>query len=297
MRYKVFLFLLAIIHVAESVIAAPSIIAHRGGGKNHPENTLLAFYQALEMGCDGIELDVQVTLDNVVVAYHSSDLSTCTNGSGAIASKSWDEIATLDAGYRFQPESNFPYRSKGLRIPLLTEVLEAFPNIFIIIDLKSPEYEKLLLALTNTISDKEANRLVFYSTDNAPIEWINSRKPNWTTFETRDQTRQRLLELNQGLTEFSPLTKSWIGFELKRTMIVKESFTLGEGVSQIEFRLWNTEVVSELKKSYHRPKLVLFGINTEEEWNEALHLDVDMIYTDNPQKILQFSKSSSKKND
>lgn len=287
-NYRVLFFVLLILQSAGDLLATPLMIAHRGGGQNYPENTLLAFSKAIEIGCFGIELDVQVTKDDVVVVYHPADLSVWTNGSGSISSKNWDEIALLDAGYHFDPENCYPYRSKGLTIPRLTDVLRLFPEICIIVDLKSFEYEKLLLALVDSISDEEAKRLVFYATNKEPIEWLNRYKPDWQTFETRDQTRLRLLEYNQDSQLLLPVAASWIGFELKRVMTVRETFALGEGISRVEFHLWRPEMISTLRKSSHPPKIVLFGINTKNEWDEAVYLDVDMIYTDNPKKIAQF---------
>jgi glycerophosphoryl diester phosphodiesterase len=52
------------------VIRRPEIIAHRGANREAPENTIPAFQRALELGVDGIELDVHVTADNVPVVHH-----------------------------------------------------------------------------------------------------------------------------------------------------------------------------------------------------------------------------------
>src|ERR1700761_159157 len=48
----------------------PMNIAHRGGAQLMPENTLAAFADALARGCDGVELDVQLSRDGVVVVHH-----------------------------------------------------------------------------------------------------------------------------------------------------------------------------------------------------------------------------------
>ena len=59
------------------------IIAHRGGASLWPENTLMAFDQALRLGCDGLELDLQLTKDDVLVVHHDATLradSTRRNG-------------------------------------------------------------------------------------------------------------------------------------------------------------------------------------------------------------------------
>ena len=53
------------------------VMAHRGYSGKYPENTMLAFQKAVEVGCDGIELDVQLTRDGVLVIIHDEriDLS------------------------------------------------------------------------------------------------------------------------------------------------------------------------------------------------------------------------------
>ena len=60
------------------------IFAHRGYRAKYPENTLLAFRKAIETGCYGIELDVQLSKDGEIVIIHDEDVDRTTNGSGAV---------------------------------------------------------------------------------------------------------------------------------------------------------------------------------------------------------------------
>ena len=62
----------------------PLIFAHRGACKVAPENTLPAFQAALDLGADGIELDVQFSSDGKLVVLHNPTLETTTNGSGRV---------------------------------------------------------------------------------------------------------------------------------------------------------------------------------------------------------------------
>ena len=48
----------------------PQIIAHRGASYLAPENTLTAFKKAMEIGADGVEMDVQQTIDAGLVIHH-----------------------------------------------------------------------------------------------------------------------------------------------------------------------------------------------------------------------------------
>ena len=56
------------------------IFAHRGASGYAPENTLEAFALAMEMGADGIELDVQLTKDGEVVVIHDEVIDRVSNG-------------------------------------------------------------------------------------------------------------------------------------------------------------------------------------------------------------------------
>lgn len=73
------------------------IFAHRGYSGCYPENTMLAFHKAVETGCDGIELDVQLTKDGTVVIIHDEKLDRTTTGCGSVKDFTYDEIRTLDA--------------------------------------------------------------------------------------------------------------------------------------------------------------------------------------------------------
>lgn len=74
-------------------------IAHRGFSALYPENTMLAFTKAAEEGfCDGIELDVQLTKDNIPVIIHDEELERTTGASGLVSDYTYKEIRTLNAG-------------------------------------------------------------------------------------------------------------------------------------------------------------------------------------------------------
>src|SRR6266699_1110092 len=86
-------------------LGRPQVFAHRGGAALRPENTILAFDHGLSLGADGLELDVHLSRDGVVVVHHDATLDRTTNGRGALAALTADELARLDAGYHFGPPS------------------------------------------------------------------------------------------------------------------------------------------------------------------------------------------------
>lgn len=69
----------------------PMLIGHRGAPRERPENTLPSFLRALELGADGIELDVHCTIDRVVVVHHD-EIPRATPPSGRLAGKRIDAL-------------------------------------------------------------------------------------------------------------------------------------------------------------------------------------------------------------
>jgi glycerophosphoryl diester phosphodiesterase len=115
--------------------------AHQGGDHLWPGNTMLAFEGAVALGVDVLELDTQVTADGVVVVIHDDTVDRTTNGSGAVAEMTLDELRALDAAYRWRPPGGaadvFPHRGEGHVVPTLAEVLEAFPTVGVNLDMKA----------------------------------------------------------------------------------------------------------------------------------------------------------------
>jgi glycerophosphoryl diester phosphodiesterase len=93
----------------------PARIGHRGAPREHPENTLPSFARALELGADGIELDVHATRDGVVVVHHDPVPRAKTTARHlarrAIAELTYDELQTFSV-------------VPGVAIPTLKDVLD-----------------------------------------------------------------------------------------------------------------------------------------------------------------------------
>jgi len=116
-------------------------IGHRGAAGHEPENTLRSVRRALEMGADGVEIDVQLVGGELIV-IHDSRLNRTTNGSGPLHRHSLAKIRQLDAG-------------KGEQIPLLSEVLDAVDRkAFVNIELKGRRTAGPVLALLRDYTDR-----------------------------------------------------------------------------------------------------------------------------------------------
>jgi glycerophosphoryl diester phosphodiesterase len=82
----------------------PAHIAHRGGGRLAPENTLAAARAGHAHGFRMIEFDVKLSADGVAVLMHDDDVDRTTSGRGPARDKTYAELAQLDAGSWHCPE-------------------------------------------------------------------------------------------------------------------------------------------------------------------------------------------------
>ncbi|WP_318508470.1 glycerophosphodiester phosphodiesterase family protein [Bacillus sp. T3] len=126
------------------------IFAHRGYSALNPENTMQAFMEAERVGADGIELDVQMTRDGVLVVIHDEKLDRTTDGSGYIKNLTYKEISKFNANYKFKKWF------QKTPVPRLEEVFEWMRSNQIIcnIELKNnvfpyPGMEEKVIALIN----------------------------------------------------------------------------------------------------------------------------------------------------
>lgn len=153
-------------------------VAHRGASSYAPENTLAAFRLALEMGADGIELDVKLTRDGVPIILHDETVDRTTNGHGRIADMTLAEVKCLDAG------TSFDTRFSGEQIPTLTEVLTVVGTRSIVnIELKVlyKRVEGLEAAVLAAVEDAGMSNRVIFSCFNPlvlrTVAHLNPRVP------------------------------------------------------------------------------------------------------------------------
>jgi glycerophosphoryl diester phosphodiesterase len=112
------------------------VLAHRGGSALAPENTIAAFDRGLSLGADGLELDVRLSRDGIVVVHHDPTLERTTNLTGALADRTAGELAQADAGYRCRAADGYPFRGHAIGVPTLDAVLHRYPNVPIVIEMK-----------------------------------------------------------------------------------------------------------------------------------------------------------------
>jgi len=151
----------------------PLNIAHRGGAKLWPENTLFAFAEAASAGFDGAELDVQLSRDGKLVVFHDFLLKRelCRHGDGTwigrrerrpIRDLKWSELRAFDIG-RIKPRTLYARRHRVLHprdgepIPLLSEVIalvrQSNANFRLFIELKASTEDRSLSAAPEVLAE------------------------------------------------------------------------------------------------------------------------------------------------
>jgi glycerophosphoryl diester phosphodiesterase len=248
----------------------PVNFAHRGASARAPENTLEAFRLAVEAGAGGLELDVRMTRDGEVVVIHDATVDRVTDGSGAVAGMTLDEVRRFDAGYSFSPDGGrtFPYRGRGVRIPTLAEVYEEFPDAYVNADIKEaqPEAEEAVLSV---IKDAAAEgRTLVASTDHAVLRRF--RKVSGGRISTGASRRE--------------IAAFYVLSSLHLEALVSPAYeALQVPVEHRGFKLVTPRFV---RAAHSRGVRVdVWTINDVAEMNQLLDLGVDVIMTDRPEVL------------
>jgi glycerophosphoryl diester phosphodiesterase len=134
------------------------IYAHRGAPAELPENTMVSFRRALELGADALELDVHTTRDGAIVVSHDPDAMRM----GGVAAR-WQELdlaeaQRIDLGRGFlAPDGLRPFAGRGISVPTFEEVLVELPGVRLNVDLKQdrPSMVAPVLALLRRLRAEE----------------------------------------------------------------------------------------------------------------------------------------------
>lgn len=149
-----------IIHHAEGPM---QIWAHRGASAHAPENTLLAFELAHELGADGIELDVQLSKDGVPVVIHDERIDRVSDGTGYVRDYTLEELKGFNVNQKFSKYGK-------AKIPTLAEVYDLVKGMDLLInlELKNSEifYEDMEEKVLRLAEEKEVEGRMVYSSFN-----------------------------------------------------------------------------------------------------------------------------------
>jgi glycerophosphoryl diester phosphodiesterase len=151
----------------------PLVFAHRGGAALAPENTIEAFDTGLALGADGIELDVRLSSDGVVVVHHDRTLDRTTRLTGPVDARSAAELAAA-------------------AVPALSDVLARYPDTRVIVEMKlnDPAFADRVL---DVIADAHAgHRVCLGAFGTRVLRAVRRRAPAIATSAAREEVRWAL---------------------------------------------------------------------------------------------------------
>ncbi len=253
------------------------VIAHAGGDALFPENTLFAYEQSTALGSEVIDLDVSMSSDGVLVAFHDSTLNRTTNGKGQLRALTYAELSKLDAGFRFTRNGRQPFRGRGLRIPTIEAVLKRFPRMLATLDLKDQRVElaQPVCALLRRLG--RANNVYVGSDSSDQVLAFRKECPEVHTSGTDDERRAARAARESGDPNY-----------VTKQLVSQPRYLGSDGTKRV--------TVESLAFAHRNGTAVLtWVIDDPAVMNELLDLGVDGIYTRRPDVLARIVKERAQR--
>jgi glycerophosphoryl diester phosphodiesterase len=255
------------------------VMAHRGGAALWPENTAHAFAQAVSLGVDVLEMDLHGTADGALVVIHDATVERTTDGAGRVNSLTLAQLKKLDAGYRWTNDGGrtFPFRGRQITVPTLREVLDAFPQTRLNIDIKQAQ-PSLVKSFCAMLRDSRAtNRVTVASFSSQTLAEFRRECPEVGTSAGLEEVLALASELQAG--------RGIAAGKAGSPRVVQVPETLGG-------RVWLT---AEVVAAAHRAGLEVhvWTVNDEAGMRRMFALGVDGIMTDYPDKLIALLRQTA----
>jgi glycerophosphoryl diester phosphodiesterase len=248
-------------------LPSPWLVAHRGGSRLAPENTLPAFDRAAALGADAIETDVRLSLDGVVMVFHDEDTGALTGEPGTVEARTVAELGRLDAAHSFTEDGggSFPLRGAGIRIPTFAEALRRYPRMRFNVDAKSVD-PALADALARVLREARAeDRVCVGSFFDGQAERLGALLPGVARFLPEQAATRHVLAAKSGAAPVG--------------------LPGGYDLADLPARMGDLTVVDPpVLDHFHRLGIPVhvWTVDEEDEMRALLALGVDGIVTDRP---------------
>ena len=248
----------------------PLVIAHQGGERVWPSNTMYAFERAVDLGVDALEMDAHVTADGVLVLMHDDTVDRTTDGSGAIQDLTLAEIQTLDAGYYWTDDdgATFPFRGQGITVPTLESLFARYPDFPINIEIKPAEAAAARQLCDLLQAYDKADDVLVASFHPVAMEAFRDVCPEVATSGVEGEIRL-----------FYGLNLLYLGAAYQPTI---SAFQVPEFSGNIHV------LTGQFVRGAHRHNIAVhvWTINETEAMQRFIDLGVDGIITDRPDRLL-----------
>jgi len=206
----------------------PLIFAHRGGMALGPENTIAAFDAGMNAGADGLELDVHLSADGVVVVHHDKTLERTTRGSGPVSARTAAELAALD-------------------VPLLRDVLTRYPAARVIIEMKA-DLAALGEAVAREVRAVDAvHRVCAAGFGSLALQAARAALPEMATSASQDEVRRAL---RRTWCRWPIRRCAWGGYQVPeisgRTRVVSPRFIRYAHRAGLKVQVWTVDTEADM---------------------------------------------------
>jgi glycerophosphoryl diester phosphodiesterase len=229
------------------------VFAHRGGSALAPENTFAAFENGIALGADGIELDVHLSRDGIVVVHHDHTLDRTTMLHGPIAGWTAEQLARAN-------------------VPQLADVLARFPGTRIIIEMKVNTSAMAAAVIDVVRATRAVDRVCLGSFGYLVLRRARALEPSIATSAAREEVRWALY-------------RSWCRLPVRRVAYGGYQVPEWSGRTQI--------VSKRFVDDAHRAGLAVqvWTVDTEADADRLLDWGVDALITDRPDIIVPLCKT------
>ena len=205
-------------------------------------------------GADGLEFDVHLSRDRVVVVHHDATLERTTGTKGRLCDRTADELHRLDAGFTFQPAGaagtdGFPYRGAGFGIPTLKEVLTRHPSARLIIEMKANDPELARRTIDELRAADALGRVALGSFYWRVLHAARVYEPRAVTGASREETRWALYRSWVHLSLGRPRYKEFqVPERLGLTTIVTPRFIEHAHRAGIPVKVWTVNDEADIRR-------------------------------------------------
>lgn len=215
----------------------PLVFAHRGGALLAPENTIAAFDNGIALGADGLELDVRLSRDRIVVVHHDRTLHRTTALRGHIASHTADELAAVN-------------------VPTLASVLARFPTVRIIVELKDNSADLAHRVLADVRAADAVDRVCLGSFGLRALRAARRLEPSVATSASREEVRWALY---RSWCRWPVSRVSYAGYQIPEfagtTRVVSRRFIEYAHAAGLGVQVWTVNREADVKR------LIEWGVN------------------------------------
>jgi glycerophosphoryl diester phosphodiesterase len=195
-----------------------------------PENTIVAFDRGLAAGADGLELDVHLSRDGVVVVHHDRLLDRTTRGAGPIRERSAEDLAQLD-------------------VPTLRDVLARYPATRIIIELKEPSAALARAVVTEVVRAHAVEHVCLGSFSVGALRAVRASAPAIATSAGRFEVR---VALYRSWVHVAPGRVAYHAFQVPetsgRTRVVSPRFVELAHRAGLVVQVWTVDDPDDIRR-------------------------------------------------